>query len=108
MYFPIYANLKKLEPFGGGSWWNLTSGLLSGGFSGWLITPMDVIKTRMQAAHGEIKWMNCAKDIYKNEGLKSFFKGSIPRMICVGSLFAVAQVMYELKIGDKLINKFTD
>eukprot|EP01080_Neovahlkampfia_damariscottae_P006707 gene6707-10872_t len=106
-YFPIYANLKELQPFGGGSWWNLSSGLLSGGFSGWLVTPMDVIKTRLQANKGDMTWISCARDIYKNEGITTFFKGSVPRMICTGSLFAVAQVMYELKFGDKIINKFT-
>jgi solute carrier family 25 (mitochondrial glutamate transporter), member 18/22 len=102
-YFPIYSTLKDVQPFGGGPWWNFTSGLLSGASAGLMVTPCDVIKTRLQASTGEqVGWLKCATKIAQEEGLGAFFKGGVPRMIAIGSIFAVAQVMYELKVGDKL------
>jgi solute carrier family 25 (mitochondrial glutamate transporter), member 18/22 len=102
-YFPIYATLKEYKPLGGGPWWNFTSGLLGGASAGLFVTPFDVVKTRLQASTGEqVGWLKCATKIAQEEGLGAFFKGGVPRMIATGSIFAVAQVMYEFKVGDKL------
>lgn len=108
LYFPLYAELKKMEPFGGGAWWNFSAGLLSGAGAGWLITPCDVIKTRVQASAttGKMSWLATTSKIAREEGMSAFFKGSIPRMVCIGSLFAVAQAMYELQVGKNVVAKF--
>jgi solute carrier family 25 glutamate transporter 18/22 len=109
-YFPIYAELKKKEPLGGGAWWNFSCGLLSGAGAGWIVTPLDVIKTRVQAGSAgteKTTWLGTTTKIMSQEGPTAFYKGSIPRMVCIGSLFAVAQAMYELEVGKKVVNKFT-
>jgi len=101
LYFPAYSNLKKLELLGGGNWWNMASGMLAGMAAGGLSTPTDVIKTRLQTqAEGSTQsWLSCTSSIMKNEGPGAFWKGVAPRMICLGSLFSVAQVFYELQFG---------
>jgi len=109
VYFPTYANLKKVEPFGGGSWWYLTSGMLAGALAGLASTPFDVIKTRIQNSKAKgggaaPSWMSVCRNTIEVEGGSALFKGGAPRMLCIGSLFAVAQTFYELCIGDAVLN----
>lgn len=108
IYFPLYANLKNTDSFGNGKSFNgnLAAGMVAGAIAGALSTPTDVIKTRLQdLPEGQtMSWVNCVKMTYKEEGgLKPFFKGTGPRMVCIGSLFAVAQAFYELGIGKKML-----
>ena len=108
IYFPLYANLKNTKPFGYGQDFkgNLAAGMIAGAVAGALSTPTDVIKTRLQdLPPGEtMSWLKCVKLTYQNEGgLKPFFKGTGPRMVCIGSLFAVAQGFYELGLGKKVL-----
>lgn len=108
VYFPAYANLKCLEPMGGGAWWNLISGMIAGSLGGLLSTPMDVVKTRIQTNTKEgarPSYLKFASSIVREEGPQALLKGSTPRMICIGSLFAVAQTFYEFCIGDKVLKK---
>lgn len=113
IYFPMYANLKDQSVFGKGQsfYGNLAAGMAAGAFAGGISTPFDVIKTRLQNADPSVKisWLQCTKDTFRNEGgLKPFFKGSGPRMICIGALFAVAQGFYELGLGNKAIGALVD
>lgn len=108
LYFPMYAELHSSAAFGGGDSFrgNLAAGMISGALAGAFSTPTDVIKTRLQnQAPGELKmsWAECVKNVAK-EGPAAFFKGTGPRMICIGSLFAVAQGFYELGTGRKVLN----
>ena len=108
IYFPLYANLKNTATFGYGKDFNgnLAAGMISGAIAGALSTPTDVVKTRLQdlPAGQTMSWMACVKQTYQTEGgIKPFFKGTGPRMICIGSLFAVAQAFYELGIGKKVV-----
>lgn len=107
LYFPLYAELHYMEAFGGGDSFkgNLAAGMISGALAGGMSTPTDVIKTRLQnQAPNEVKmsWIECFNSV-KKEGVSAFFKGAGPRMICIGSLFAVAQGFYELGIGKSII-----
>ena len=45
-------------------------------------TPIDVIKTRMQGldAHLYKNSWDCTVKLYQSDGLKGFYKGTIPRM----------------------------
>lgn len=115
IYFPSYAVLKDTMFLGEGKsfWGNFIAGMVAGAASSGICTPMDVIKTRLQKPQGlvegevskKIGYVECASSIYKNEGMSAFFKGWQPRMVCVGVLMAVAQGFYELRLGDKGINR---
>jgi len=107
LYFPLYAELHYMDAFGGGNSFqgNLCAGMISGAVAGGLSTPTDVIKTRLQnlpPGSGKMSWMECAK-LVGQEGTSAFFKGAGPRMICIGSLFAVAQGFYELGTGNRVL-----
>lgn len=107
LYFPLYAELHYMDSFGGGNSFNgnLAAGMISGAVAGGLSTPTDVVKTRLQTLPPGVEkmsWMECVKLVQK-EGMSAFFKGAGPRMICIGSLFAVAQGFYELGTGKKVL-----
>lgn len=62
----------------------LLLGGLSGGCSAYLTTPLDVIKTRLQVQGPNIRykgWLDVFTRIWRVEGPKGLFKGSIPRVI---------------------------
>jgi len=74
------------------------AGLIAGGISAWAATPMDVVKTRIQAEGGLAKWgglINCTRLTYQNEGLPAFFKGATGRIFLIGPLFGVVLFTYE-------------
>jgi solute carrier family 25 aspartate/glutamate transporter 12/13 len=65
-----------------------------------LVTPADVIKTRLQVAAraGQTTYngvIDCAKKIYVEEGFRAFWKGSVARMCRSSPQFAVTLVAYE-------------
>ncbi|KAJ6839763.1 S-adenosylmethionine mitochondrial carrier protein [Iris pallida] len=67
-----------------GSFEGLILGGLSGGFSAYLTTPLDVIKTRLQVQGSTIRydgWLDAFQSIWKTEGLNGMFKGSVPRIL---------------------------
>ncbi|XWS60444.1 hypothetical protein CRYUN_Cryun07bG0037000 [Craigia yunnanensis] len=61
----------------------LVLGGLAGGFSAYLTTPLDVIKTRLQVQGSSTSyngWLDAVSKIWKTEGAKGIFRGSIPRI----------------------------
>ena len=58
---------------------------LMGGFAGGCSVfgnaPLDVIKTRMQGLEAKKSTFDCARQIMVKEGLKAFYKGTIPRLV---------------------------
>jgi hypothetical protein len=78
----------------------LTSGMVAGCFAAGLMTPMDVIKTRVQAEKGtkvEGSFWEMFKTVYKNEGIKGLYKGAVPRMCVQAPLFSIACTAFELQ-----------
>ncbi|KMQ88728.1 calcium-binding mitochondrial carrier protein aralar1, partial [Lasius niger] len=84
IYFPMYAHTKtRLADEGG---YNtplslLVSGAIAGVPAAALVTPADVIKTRLQvvAREGQTTYnglLDCARKIYKEEGARAFWKGA--------------------------------
>jgi len=60
-------------------------------------TPIDVIKTRMQGLEAS-KYrnsMHCAMEIFKNEGFRGFYKGTVPRLSRVCLDVAITFMIYE-------------
>jgi len=114
MYFPLFAflNSKGYDSSGARPHpaHSLVCGLFSGMVASGFVTPLDVIKTRLQVlkrAEGEPTYngfLDAAAKIYKNEGIPAFFKGAIPRMIVVAPLFGIAQMFYFFGIAEQIID----
>ncbi len=104
IYFPTYASFRSY--FQGDKAVPSPSDLfISGGLAGApaasLVTPADVIKTRMQTKLPNGKYMynslgRAAVDIYKNEGFSAFFKGAPARVFRSSPQFAVTLLAYEM------------
>lgn len=91
-----YEALKDLAEHGKQKWipnsdYNVNSsveglvlGGLAGGFSAYLTTPLDVIKTRLQVQGSNSSyngWLDAIHRIWMTEGVKGMFRGSIPRIV---------------------------
>ncbi|XP_043276553.1 calcium-binding mitochondrial carrier protein Aralar1 isoform X2 [Venturia canescens] len=104
IYFPMYAHVKaKMADEGG---YNtplslLVSGAIAGVPAAALVTPADVIKTRLQvvAREGQTTYnglVDCARKIYKEEGPRAFWKGATARVFRSSPQFGVTLFTYEL------------
>ncbi|KAI9668680.1 MAG: mitochondrial aspartate-glutamate transporter agc1 [Trizodia sp. TS-e1964] len=106
IYFTSYNHLKR--DYFGESQTNklgvlqlLTAGAMAGMPAAYLTTPCDVIKTRLQveARKGETKYHNlrhCASTIFKEEGMKAFFKGGPARILRSSPQFGFTLAAYEV------------
>ncbi|KAJ5263676.1 hypothetical protein N7478_011281 [Penicillium angulare] len=106
IYFPTYAHLKS-DLFGETSTNKLgviqllTAGAIAGMPAAYLTTPCDVIKTRLQveARKGDTKYTglrHCATTVWKEEGLKAFFKGGPARIMRSSPQFGFTLAAYEV------------
>lgn len=85
IYFPVYAHTKaKFADENGynNPWTLLTSGIIAGVPAAALVTPADVIKTRLQvvARAGQTTYsglFDAARKIYAEEGFMAFWKGTM-------------------------------
>ncbi|KAJ9677582.1 hypothetical protein PVL29_022523 [Vitis rotundifolia] len=92
----FYEALKDLAEHGKQNWipnsdYNVNNsveglvlGGLAGGFSAYLTTPLDVIKTRLQVQGSNSSyngWLDAIHRIWMTEGVKGMFRGSIPRIV---------------------------
>ncbi|XP_011704085.1 PREDICTED: calcium-binding mitochondrial carrier protein Aralar1 isoform X3 [Wasmannia auropunctata] len=104
IYFPMYAHTKaRLADEGG---YNtplslLFSGAIAGVPAAALVTPADVIKTRLQvvAREGQTTYnglLDCARKIYREEGARAFWKGATARVFRSSPQFGVTLFTYEL------------
>ncbi|KAM6965024.1 tricarboxylate transport protein B, mitochondrial [Aplochiton taeniatus] len=74
-----------------------TFGAMAGAASVFGNTPLDVIKTRMQGleAHKYKNTLDCAVKIMRHEGLRGFYKGTVPRLGRVCLDVAIVFIIYE-------------
>jgi len=102
IYFPVYAKMKKQL---GGAHPSATQLLLAGAIAGvpaaGLVTPADVIKTRLQvkARTGEMTYngiRDCCQKVYQAEGFSAFWKGALARVFRSSPQFGVTLLAYEL------------
>uniref|UniRef100_A0A7N6AFW4 EF-hand domain-containing protein n=1 Tax=Anabas testudineus TaxID=64144 RepID=A0A7N6AFW4_ANATE len=104
IYFPVYAHTKeKLADEDGrvGALQLLTAGAIAGVPAASLVTPADVIKTRLQVAAraGQTTYsgvIDCFRKILKEEGFRAFWKGAGARVFRSSPQFAVTLLTYEL------------
>jgi len=104
IFFPCYAHFKPALADENG--YNspgslLLAAALSGCPAASLVTPADVIKTRLQvvARAGQTTYsgtLDAARKIYAEEGFRAFWKGSIARMCRSSPQFGVTLVTYEV------------
>ena len=69
-------------------------------FSHSLVTPMDVLKTRVQAAKGakmNTSFLSMLKSTVKSEGVRALFKGASMRMCVQAPMFAIMTTAFEIQ-----------
>lgn len=105
IYFPAYAHIKKdyfkespTHRLGIGEL--LVSGAVAGIPAAYFTTPADVIKTRLQveARKGQTHYRNishAAATIWREEGLRAFFKGGPARIFRSSPQFGCTLAAYE-------------
>ena len=105
IYFPAYSHLKKdyfkespANPLGIPQL--LVAGAVAGIPAAYFTTPADVIKTRLQveARKGQTHYKNiahAATTIFREEGLKAFFKGGPARIFRSSPQFGCTLAAYE-------------
>ncbi|XP_017547873.1 calcium-binding mitochondrial carrier protein Aralar1 isoform X1 [Pygocentrus nattereri] len=104
IYFPVYAHAKTEvtdEEGRLGAMQLLFAGAIAGVPAASLVTPADVIKTRLQVAAraGQTTYsgvIDCFRKILREEGFKAFWKGAGARVFRSSPQFGVTLVTYEL------------
>ncbi|XP_076858894.1 electrogenic aspartate/glutamate antiporter SLC25A12, mitochondrial-like [Brachyhypopomus gauderio] len=104
IYFPVYSHGKMAladEEGRVGPLQLLTAGAIAGVPAASLVTPADVIKTRLQVAAraGQTTYsgvIDCFRKILKEEGFRAFWKGAGARVFRSSPQFGVTLVTYEL------------
>ncbi|GMM36548.1 Ctp1 protein [Saccharomycopsis crataegensis] len=89
-----FYGLKPNEPLDSGKTFMI--GALAGIITVYTTMPIDTVKTRMQALNASDKYsstVNCFMKVYKDEGLKTFWKGSTPRL---GRLFFSGGIVFTI------------
>lgn len=107
--FFVYTNLKSYLQGGDpskdiGSIRTFCIGGIAGAASVFGNTPVDVVKTRMQGleAHKYKNTLDCVMRIIKYEGLKAFYKGTVPRLgrVCFDVAFVFTFYENVMKLLD--------
>lgn len=104
IYFPVYAHAKLITADTDGknsSTSMFCSAFIAGVPAAGLVTPFDVIKTRLQvtARSGQTTYnglLDCARKVMREEGMRAFWKGSGARILRSSPQFAVTLLTYEL------------
>ncbi|XP_037624542.1 mitochondrial glutamate carrier 1 isoform X1 [Sebastes umbrosus] len=113
IYFPLFANLNALgrddaqarAPF----WQSFAAGCGAGSVAAVAVTPLDVIKTRLQTlqkGEGEDTYkgiVDCTRRIMTREGPSAFLKGATCRALVIAPLFGIAQGVYFLGVGETVL-----
>uniref|UniRef100_A0A8C7YMU8 Mitochondrial glutamate carrier 2 n=1 Tax=Oryzias sinensis TaxID=183150 RepID=A0A8C7YMU8_9TELE len=122
IYFPLFANLNALGRDSAGSqaetqarapfWQSFAAGCSAGSVAAVAVTPLDVIKTRLQTlqkGEGEDTYrgiVDCTRRILEREGPSAFLKGATCRALVIAPLFGIAQVVYFLGVGETALGIF--
>jgi len=104
--FPGYSNLKRVLSDDQGDCSltnNLLAGVVSAAVGAGAVTPMDVIKTRLQVSGGNELYgegvaaiPRCISHTWKTEGMSALFAGVGPRMTVVGCLFGISLLSFDV------------
>uniref|UniRef100_A0A3B1JV21 Mitochondrial glutamate carrier 2 n=1 Tax=Astyanax mexicanus TaxID=7994 RepID=A0A3B1JV21_ASTMX len=117
IYFPLFAKLNAVGRRGGlhgnpqeraSFMQSFMAGCGAGSVAAVAVTPLDVIKTRLQTlqkGEGEDSYrgiIDCVR-ILRREGPLAFLKGATCRALVIAPLFGIAQGVYFLGIGEKVL-----
>ncbi|XP_070763002.1 mitochondrial glutamate carrier 1 isoform X3 [Enoplosus armatus] len=116
IYFPLFANLNTLGRESQGDvevrapfWQSFVAGCTAGSVAAVAVTPLDVIKTRLQTlqkGEGEDTYrgiIDCTRRIMTREGPSAFLKGATCRALVIAPLFGIAQGVYFLGVGETVL-----
>jgi len=95
LFFPSYAYFRQ-HYFSN----DLISGALAGGIAAIAVTPVDVVKTRLQSATsnaGNASALQIAEKVIAEDGMPALFRGVVPRALIVAQLFGITLATYELQ-----------
>lgn len=117
MYFPLFANFNLMGPRRQGSseavaYWSFLSGCTAATIAAFTVTPLDVVKTRLQTikhGKGETQFSgvgDCFTKTLRNEGVVALFKGAGCRVMVMAPLFGIAQMVYYLGVGETVVKFF--
>jgi hypothetical protein len=122
MFFPLYANVKELllnysrrtssltssahmmevppertslkEPFHIG----LVAGIVAGGISAAIVTPADMLKTRIQQKmNGNQRFSEYLRNVVQKEGSAALFKGWQARVLVIAPLYGIVSLAFEVQ-----------
>lgn len=101
LFFPLYANLKKLlngsaekEAFHV----SLVAGMISGGVAGVAVTPADVLKTRIQQGLSNGKgFSKFALETLYRDGMVALYAGWHTRLLIISPLYGFVSLAFELQ-----------
>ncbi|XP_045892647.1 mitochondrial glutamate carrier 1 isoform X2 [Micropterus dolomieu] len=116
IYFPLFANLNTLGRESQGDvqsrapfMQSFMAGCTAGSVAAVAVTPLDVIKTRLQTlqkGEGEDTYrgiIDCTRRIMSREGPSAFLKGATCRALVIAPLFGIAQGVYFLGVGEMVL-----
>ncbi|KAL2093280.1 hypothetical protein ACEWY4_010592 [Coilia grayii] len=119
IYFPLFANLNTLGQTDPGCHGDklkrapflhsFMAGCVAGSVAAVAVTPLDVIKTRLQTlqkGEGEDSYrgiVDCIRRVLAREGPTAFLKGATCRALVIAPLFGIAQGVYFLGVGEQVI-----
>ncbi|KAK1804575.1 hypothetical protein P4O66_020573, partial [Electrophorus voltai] len=118
IYFPLFAKLNAVGRKGdlhgnlrdrASFLQSFMAGCAAGSVAAVTVTPLDVIKTRIQTLQkgvGEDSYrgiIDCTRRILSREGLLAFLKGATCRALVIAPLFGIAQGVYFLGIGEHVM-----
>ncbi|XP_026991710.2 mitochondrial glutamate carrier 1 isoform X2 [Tachysurus fulvidraco] len=115
IYFPLFAKFNAVGRSGELSHerapflQSFVSGCAAGSVAAVAVTPLDVIKTRLQTLQkgaGEDSYqgiIDCTRRILSREGPSAFLKGATCRALVIAPLFGIAQGIYFLGVGEEVM-----
>ncbi|XP_019371102.1 PREDICTED: mitochondrial glutamate carrier 2 [Gavialis gangeticus] len=116
IYFPLFANINTHGQRHTGEkasfFHSFVSGCVAGSVAAVAVTPLDVLKTRIQTLQkglGEDTYngiIDCARKIWMHEGPAAFMKGAVCRAMVIAPLFGIAQGVYFIGIGEYILGYF--
>ncbi|XP_062837261.1 mitochondrial glutamate carrier 2 isoform X3 [Anolis carolinensis] len=116
IYFPLFANINKLGQENleekASFLHSFVSGCVAGSVAAVAVTPLDVLKTRIQTLKkglGEDTYngiIDCARKVWIHEGPTAFMKGATCRALVIAPLFGIAQGVYFIGIGEYVMDFF--